>query len=467
MSWKLKVKTKEKLTKEIGTYYKEQADISVALVFPNTYFVGMSNLGFQTIYQLLNKRKDTVCERAFLPNKDELNEFKRTNTQLWTLEHQKSLLTFDIIGFSVSFEMDYFHVLDILTLANIPIKKQLRNELHPLIIAGGTAVTSNPKPLVEFIDAFIMGEGEEVINKVIEICIENKGNSHKNLLLDLSKIQGIYVPDSNLSNSEHRISSPLIDLNPFPTHSCIITPDTEFSQMFLIEVGRSCPRRCKFCLASHIYQPYRYRGLECLMTQVQEGLKMTSRIGLIGSALSDYPYLIKLCQEIKASGGKVSLSSLRVDKLNEDIISIINQQSITLGLEAGSFRLRKVIGKGFSDEEIFDKIEMLNSTLSATLLKLYFMIGLPTEEQVDIQALCELTKKIKSIFRGKLTLGISPFVPKPHTPFQNEVMDKESILKKKIAYIKQELKGIKITGEGIKSSIIQWELSTGSRDYLL
>lgn len=456
MSWSLKVKAEKRLEEEIGVYYKQQADLSVALVFPNTYFIGMSNLGFQTIYRLLNERSDTLCERAFLPDKGEIEEFKRTRTQLFTMEHQRPLLGFDLVAFSISFEMDYFHLITILNLSNIPLFRQHRDEGYPLIIAGGIAITSNYEPLVEFIDAFVIGEGEVVVNKLVETYLKDKACPRQELLLALSQLPGVYVPGYSKSPAEQQR---LPNLNSYPTYSCIVTPKTEFSQMFLIEVGRGCPRGCRFCLASYLYRPYRYRGIDCLISQVKEGLKMTSRIGLICSALADYPYLIELCQGIKAFGATVFLSSLGIDALTGDLLLLIDQQTITLAIEAGSYRLRKIIRKGLTDEKILNRIEMVNNFHHR--LKLYFMIGLPTEEQADLEALAKLVKRIRMVFKGRLSLSISPFVPKPHTPFQDAIMDKESILKKKLSYLKQELKGIEISGESIKSSLLQWRLSIG------
>lgn len=465
MTWRLKQKTKKLLDEEIGTYYKDKRDVSVALVYPNTYDVGMSNLGFQTIYHLLNKREDTWCERGFLPNKEDMPDFinSKVTISLFSLESQKPLNEFDIIAFSIPFELDYFNLVTILKLAKIPLYSEERDESFPLIMAGGTAITANPKPLSAFIDVFVIGEGEEVVNEVIDAYLVWRPSGREKLLSGLSRIEGVYIPSIGPKEFSRRY---LPSLDSYPANSCIVTKNTEFSRMFLIELTRGCPQGCKFCLASHLYKPFRYRSFEVILSQVKEGLKFTKRIGLIGGGISYHPDLIKICREIKALGGEVSLSSLRVQSITPELISILNQQTIAVAPEAGSQRLRSLINKPISEKEILEKIGVINCSPLATYhpsltLKLYFLIGLPTETQEDIEALIKLVNDIKAGFKRKLVVSINPFIPKLNTPFQDMEMDNKERLNSKLRYIRKNLSGIKIISEGIKSSIIQARFSTG------
>lgn len=463
MSWRLREKTKKLLDEEIGTYYKNEREVSIVLVYPNTYHVGMSNLGFQTIYQLLNRRDDIWCERSFLPDKKDIPEFIKSNTPLFSLESQKPLGEFDIIAFAVPFELDYFNILSILELAKIPLYSKDRTRLYPLIMAGGTAVTANPKPLSPFIDIFIIGEGEEVINEVIDTYLSSQESSKEKLLFNLHQIPGVYVPSLGQKEFNQRYISQL-DL--YPTNSCIITKNTEFSNMFLIEITRGCKQGCKFCLAYHLYKPFRYRSLDVIFSQIEEGLRYTKKIGLIGAGSSYHPDLVKICQKIKESGGEVSLSSLQISSITKELVDSLTQKTIAIAIEAGSQRLRKLINKPVLEEEILEKIELFNSSPlisqpSSLTLKLYFMIGLPTENQEDIDALINLVYKIKSKFKGKLIISINPFIPKLHIPFQNMEMVNKASFNSKLRYIKKNLQGVEIFTESIKKSIIQWKLSIG------
>ena len=484
------------LSQEKGTIRKSwECKSSVALVYPNRYYLGMSNLGFQSIYQLLNSLPDTVCERSFLPEYDEQHELIRTQTPLFSLESFHPLRDFNIIAFSLSFENDYPAILTILKLAAIPFSSAERGSKYPLIIAGGVCAFFNPEPLSEFIDLFIIGEAEEVLPKLMENYHHHQGTtaSRDSLLTHLSRGEGIYVPrlyevtynpSGTIKTFQPKDKAPPTiqrkytrQLDRFPTFSVITTPQTEFSNMFLMEITRGCAHRCNFCSMGCVYSPYRGRSMEQLKETATKGLSQLQKIGLIGATLSDYPHITTLCKFILENGGKFSATSMRIDLLDEELIKLMKQnglQTITLAPETGSERLRKVIGKNLSDKQIFTTVELI-AQHHFRHLKLYFLIGLPTEEAEDIDQLIELTKRIqhhtiKSQPRSRhpetIALSINPFIPKPSTPFQWHPFENINSLKTKLKKIRNSFKQdkhISVTWDLPKWSYLQCLLSRGDR----
>jgi radical SAM family uncharacterized protein len=484
------------LSQEKGTIKKSwEGKSSVVLVYPNRYFLGMSNLGFQSTYQLFNNLPNTVCERAFLPEQDEQHELIRSRTSLCSLESFRPLRDFDIIAFSLSFENDYPAILSILQFAGIPFTSAERANRYPLIIAGGICTFFNPEPLAEFIDLFVIGEAEEVLPHLME----NYQNYHtasvsrQDLLTRLSSEEGIYVPQlyevtynplgTIKSFSPKDKAPPTIkrkytkQLDRFPACSVITTPETEFANMFLMEVTRGCVHRCNFCSIGCVYTPYRFRSLEKLKETATKGLKQKHKIGLIGATLADYPHIHALCKFIIEKGGKFSATSMRVDLLDEELIKLMKHsgnQTITLAPETGSERLRTVIGKNLSNKQIITTVNMI-AQYQFRFLKLYFLIGLPTEEPEDIDQLIELTKRIqhhtiKSHPRSRaletITLSINPFIPKPGTPFQWHPFENINSLKAKLKKIRNSFKKdktISVTWDLPKWSYLQCLLSRGDR----
>ncbi len=497
-SWKLVQKAKDILEKERGAVQKPWGGkITVCLLYPNSYHVGMSNLGFQTLYQILNADEDVVCERAFLPEPEDLREYRHTQTPLFSLESQKPLSSFDILAFSISFENDFFNVLTLLDLAHIPFESRLRDEKHPWVIAGGVAVFLNPEPMSEFFDFFILGEAEEVIGEFLEVCrqtLSDRGKRRKDdFLKNLGGVEGVYVPKfyrvSYAENGkiEAMDSEPgfprqvkrrwVPKLDQFPTHSTLFTPDTEFKEMALVEMNRGCPRGCRFCAACFVYHPFRNRSLSFLESISKEALLKEHRIGLTGTAVSDHPQLLPLCQSILSQQGGISLSSLRVDAVTSSLIQCLREgedRTVAIAPEAGSERLRKMLKKGYPEEEILKSIDTLVEN-GLSQIKCYFLIGLPSETDEDVKAILLLAKRIRHQIlsnqknqnkKWRVVLSVNPFIPKPATPFQWVPMEEVGELKKKLRIIQRGVqgeRGMEMIYDLPKWAYIQALLSRGDR----
>ncbi len=484
------------LSHEQGTIRKSrERKTTVALVYPNSYYVGMSNLGFQSIYRLINSIPQAICERAFLPEPEEQQELRRVRHPLFSLESCRPLRDFDMVAFSLSFENDYPALLDVLELASIPLTRERRDGSHPLVIAGGVCAFLNPEPLADFIDLFIIGEGEDVLPRLIAAygTHRDRGAAREEMLAALAQIEGIYVP--SLYDVEYHASGAIASFMPrgnapqrvrravvspldrSPAHSAIITPFTEFSGMFLMEVSRGCPYGCNFCCLGAAYRPVRKRSLASLTATAALGIKAHAKIGLIGATLSDHPDITSLCRFILEQGGSFSVTSLRIDLVNEEFIQLLKQsghQTITLAPETGSERMRRVIHKNLSDEQIFKTVEVI-AAHRFRHIKLYFLIGLPGETASDVDGISDLTRRIqhhlikanpRSRQPESITLSINAFIPKPGTPFQWHPFEEVATLQVKLKRIKNSLKKekkITVTWDLPKWSYLQCLLSRGDR----
>lgn len=479
MNRKLVEKADKLLKKEKGTVYKDPGGkINIALVYPNTYHVGMSSLGFQGIYGLLNSMKDVVCERAFLPEDKDIDEYVRTETKLFTLESKRPLNRFDIIAFSVSFENDYPNIMKIFELSKLPIRSSERMEHHPLFIIGGVCVFYNPEPLADFFDICFIGEADETLSEFLDV-IRSSGNKLEILKKSLT-IEGLYMPEFyQISySSEGKISGRhssgdapeivkrryLKNISESYMTTPITTPETEFSEMYLVEAMRGCPWRCRFCVAGKIYSPTRMKELKAIEDEIKTALYHTRRVGLIGPSLSDYPYIKEV---LKNPDVDFSITSLRASKKSADLVSFIkNRKSVSIAPEAGTERLRKVIHKKITEQDILHTSELLFSS-GIENLRLYFMVGLPTETREDIKGIIDLVKKIRNISpKGSITLSISTFVPKPFTPFQWHPMKSLSEVKERLKIIKKALvsvKGVKVFHDVPKYAYMQCLFSLGDR----
>jgi radical SAM superfamily enzyme YgiQ (UPF0313 family) len=493
MSWKIIDSYRQRLAVESGTIDKGWGGkLTVCLVYPNRYRSGMSNLGLQTVYGLLNAEDDILCERAFLPEPDEAAEYAKSRTPLLSYESQRPLHDFDVIAFSISFESDYLQLPPIFELARIPALSIERDTSHPLIIAGGAALFLNPEPVADFMDLICLGEAEVIIPPLLELL--RSAGDRQGLLNNACHRPGIYVPafyepvynGARLLSftSSHGASLPvqrgvLTDLDRVPTSSTLVGEESEFGDMFLVEVSRGCPRGCRFCAASFIYHPYRWRSMESLKGQVEEAAAGGRKVGLVGAAVSDYPGIGELSRHIIDCGGTVSVSSLRVDALDDDMIEMLKasgHKTVAIAPEGGSQRLRDMIRKNLTEEEILAACRRLIAH-GILNLKLYVIIGLPTETAEDLQELLALVMKIRSEVieasrqlgrLGEVTVSVNPFVPKPFTPFQWCAMEPVATLERKGELLRKglmRLSNVRFKMESPKEALLQALLSRGDRRF--
>ncbi len=478
MSWKLKQNLDSILASEKGNSIKEWGGkSSVALVFPNLYEVGMGNLAIHALYSIFNSRNDIVCERAFLPNSQTRAEHHRLSAPLLSLESQRPLAEFGSLAFSISFENDYLNILPMLDLARIEHLSKNRNKHSPLLIAGGAAVTLNPEPIADIFDVIVMGEIEDISDSISDIL--TSGKSKDGIIDELGKLPGLYIPsDMNSCNDVQRIFTK--DLNAWKTQTTIYADDAQFGDMHLIEVERGCPRRCKFCATPSLYKPPRWRSFETVMGMVKEGMAHRKKFGLIGADILSHPPFTKIARGILELGASFSLSSARVDALDEERVGLLVNsgiKSISLGIEAGSEKLRQKIRKDLNDAEIMNAVRLLAQN-GVTRIRPYFIMGLPDESDEDLKAIIEISEMMRDLIREhapksarttSVNLTISSFVPKPGTPLENAPFAGEKELKRRMKSLKRLVKkneGIALNFDSALHASIEALLARGGRETL-
>jgi radical SAM superfamily enzyme YgiQ (UPF0313 family) len=497
-SWEQRERARHILSKEVGYITKPHGSrLRVALAFPNTYWVGMSNLGFQTVYRLFNDEADMVCERFFLPPKQELAAMAAARAPLLTLESQTPVADFDVIAFSVSFEWDYVNVLTLLRLAGIPRYAAERDARHPLIVVGGAVTFVNPEPLAPFADVIAAGEGEVLVPGLRRALAE--AGDRDELLRLLAGERGFYVPsfyepnyaaDGTLSGygltpAGQAAGAPLpvrkaalkttdaVD----PPATSIFTPDTEFGSRFLVEVVRGCANLCRFCWAGYNYLPVRAFPADRILELAGRARTHAGRVGLVSIALCDHPEIERLLATLHEMGYAISPASLRLDDLTEPIVRVLRasgERTITIAPETGSDRLRRVINKTVTNDEILDRAELIFAN-GIENLKLYYMIGLPTETDDDLVAIRDLTLQMRErMLRharrrgqiGRIVGSVNPLVPKPATAYQWLPMTETSDIDRRIKRLRELMAGVDNVYFTIKSerhSYYQALLSLGDR----
>jgi radical SAM superfamily enzyme YgiQ (UPF0313 family) len=495
-SWQQRERALATLSKETGYIRKPHGGrLRVALAFPNTYWVGMSNLGFQTVYRLFNEREDIVCERVFLPPKQELAELVAAKTPLLTLESQTPVGDFDVLAFSVSFEWDYVNILTLLRLAGIPRYAAERGPHHPLIVIGGAVTFVNPEPLAPFADVIAAGEAEVLVPSLDRAFREATGRA--DLLRSLSQERGFYMP--SFYEPQYGADGALTGYVPAaaaaeaplpirkaavratdaldPPATSIFTPETEFGSRFLVEVVRGCANLCRFCWAGYNYLPVRPFPADRILELAEAARPFAGRAGLVSIALCDHPEIERILARLHEMGYGISPASLRLDDLTEPIVQILRasgERGITIAPETGSDRLRRVVNKTVTNDEILDRAELIFAS-GFENLKLYYMIGLPTETDDDLVAIRDLTvqmrermvKHAKSRGQiGRIVGSVNPLIPKPGTAYQWIPMEDPAVTDRKIKRLRSLMAGLDNVYFNIKSerhSYYQALLSLGDR----
>jgi len=472
---------------------KQDAPLRVCLAYPNRYSLAMGNLGFQTVYELFDRCDDVVCERAFLPDPEDDASLGRG--ALRTVESGRRVADCDLLALSISFETDYLNVPRLLELAGLPARRAVRAATHPLVIAGGPAIFLNPEPIADFVDCFLIGEAEEMLPEFLALfrsCAAGATERAETLAAIAARVGGAYVPAHfepefegpitvglrRRGPGDGRVERRLIwDLNRYRTTTRVLSDEAVFGDMVMVEASRGCQWGCRFCAAGFMYRPIRTRDPEQLALDVEAGLGDRSTIGLVGAEMASVPGVEQLSALAVARGGRLSPSSLKADCVTPGLAAALAQggtRSVTVAPEAGSERMRRVINKNLGEADILRAADLLVGE-GVQHLKLYFMIGLPTETDEDVLAIAALTERLRARLDagpragrrvGAVTVSLNAFVPKPWTPFQWDPMDGIPLLRAKVQRLKRALArvpNLQLDVESPREAYLQTVLSRGDR----